>query len=231
MFSKARINSLRLPVVLSSAIMLLGSSALANSVFTENFNFLTPGSAYPFFSDTDKYSQMGVGDYYFLGSGQPAGWTKDIPNVYAWSATSSPTNYGILLNEPTGKLSRVIPGLVANTTYDLIFKYWGDNRPTQYSFNVTMNNITTAFTGTSVTYATALAGPGTFNTATISFLYLGTNPGDSTLTFDETTSGGSEASPIIDDISISVTPEPGFYGVLCLGISGLFFVRRRAVKS
>ncbi len=229
MFSKLRINLLRLPIVLSSAIMLLGPLTLANSVFTENFNSLAPGLAFPFFSNNEKYSQRGLGDYYFLGGGQPAGWTNvNNADVYAWSATASPTNYGILLNEPAGKLSRTITGLVANTTYDLIFKYWGDNRATQYGFDVTINGATTAFTGTGATYATVQAGTFFFNTATISFLYTGLS-GANTLTFDETS--GTEASPIIDDVSISATPEPGFYGVLCLGVSGLFFIRRRTVKT
>jgi MYXO-CTERM domain-containing protein len=179
---------------------------------------------------------------FFAITTAPSGWTFSSPGVYGYAYnTPNGSNLGlgngpydniaILLNENASyiasDISTAVSGLTAGQQYDLSFQYWGDNVPTSdggqtYSFNVNVNGGTTLFANV----VNSGLGSGNFNTANISFVATGST---ADLTFTQLTPlyGGGQASPIIDNISINPTPEPGFYGILALGLAGLAAAFRR----
>ena len=197
------------------------------------------------------------GNYYNIAT-MASGWTLS-PAVYAYAyntpaPASIPTNLGIgggpynniaiLLNEnglgQIATMTNTISGLTAGKTYDLTFQYWGDNEPFvpagTYSFDVNVNGTDTPF----LTQQNIGLGSGNLHTADISFV-ASASPTSLIFTQDTIANGGTSASPIIDNIaisatpsnsiSISATPEPGFYGLLALGLSGIGIVLSRRKKT
>lgn len=136
---------------------------------------------------------------------------------------------GILLNEDNGTALVTVGGLTAGTTYTLSFNESGDNRPgIPYTLNVTID----AALALQSTRQWTVNGPGI--TQTVDFVAQSTS---ASLFFTESSSG--QSSPIVDSILITVpdpissgqVPEPAAAGLLCLGLLGLAFARRRRLTA
>lgn len=191
-------------------------------VFSENFNLTTVGS--PVGSAANpQYSQRGEGDYYHIAA-LPAGWSGS-PLYLAW-APSSTTDWGILLNEPTGSISTTLPlGLTIGQKYILKFDHWGDNRgdaqyDPNYTVSVKVDDSTYTFNGKDVPQGSATLT--NFNTVTVAFTYSGSDG----LKFTQGTN--REASPIIDNITITAVPDGGVTLMLLGGaLVGLETLRRK----
>jgi hypothetical protein len=193
---------LRLAIILAAIGMVASVPAFATTIFSETFASLTPGPSL----GADNYSQRAYGDYRQIES--LPGWSATTLNdgVYAFEYGSD--NFAVLLNEGGHSISQDITGLAAGQSYDLQFEYWGDNRPEDYSFYVTINNATTYFNATGVAAPT-----GAYYTVDIPFVATGTS---TTLTFHETSQ--TEASPIFDNIQIDSVPEPVSFALFGSGL-------------
>jgi hypothetical protein len=175
-----------------------------------------------------EYSQVGDGTYYgdFVING---GWNQ-TGQVLGWSTGTNPTITGILLNE-NGPATFDHLVLTPGTSYTLSFNYWGDNRPTDvygpgsvYGLDYTINGITNHLTNKSWTTSQL----GTFNN--VSYTFTASGPSTS-LIFTETTPSGSEASPIIGNITVaSALPIPGSFVLLFTGLvafSGITWMKKQ----
>ena len=182
--------------------------AFASPIFSETFDSLFAGPSL----GAAPYSQRALGDYRQIVS--LPGWTATA-GVYAFEYGSG--NFAVLLNESGGhSISRVITGLTTGQSYDLLFEYWGDNVPAAYSFNVTIDGVTTSFNAMGVSAPT-----GEFFTVDIPFVAAATS---TDLIFKETS--GTFASPIFDNILINA-PEPATALLAGCAIGLLALVRRR----
>jgi|ERR1017187_2400176 hypothetical protein len=151
-----------------------------------------------------QFSQTEHGQYWTIAS-LPDGWTCSAPScsadgVYAFKGDSG--NTSILLNENgSGLLLSPLESLLPGQLYTLTFDWWGDNEPgSPYGFNVNVNGAITSFSATEPNPEPN----GTFQTGSITFT---APPGPTSITFTQTTPSGSLASPILDNVGVSV-PEP-----------------------
>ncbi len=237
-------KTLRYLLLATTGIIATSGPSFAEVVYSQNFDStvlgqvdIPPTQGGP----SGGFSERSWGSYNDITS-LPAGWsincTDPAPTcgVFAFhgSTPAGDTEFdfdghtAITLNEEPGannSISTTINGLIAGQTYSLSFEYWGDNNPTPadpaYPFDVIVNGNATHYTGNDI-------GPppdGTFNTGTLTFV---ANGGGDTLKFLETTTSPDESSVIIDNISVSDTPEPGTFGMLFLasGILALGWTKR-----
>ena len=178
-------------------------------------------------------------------SGDPVGniterWGSDsayynINNYDTWTFSggtylaAQPTtgNQGVLLNE-NGGIANTVVGLTPNAFYTLSFNYSGDNRPGGiYGVSVDVNGGNVVSLGGLSWNTYNLAGH--LETVQVQANALGAVA----LKFYQTTPGGSSASPIIDDVTLSSVPEPTtmIAGALLLpfGASTIRILRRKNV--
>jgi len=200
-------------------IIMVAVSSHASIIFSENFNDATVSGS-PLVSNSEKWN---LTNYYAALLTSDTQWLL-INQVFVAENGNSPTDKAILLNEnPFGFMitSAPISGLVAGTTYFLTFDHWGDNRSGgTYGFSVLING--TPLSAITRTYG--IPGPG----ATVSIPF--TAPTNSINLSFTATSSIQEASPIIDNISISNIPIPASAWLLGAGLIGLFGLRRKFRK-
>jgi hypothetical protein len=219
--------------------MLAASGARASLIYSEDFNNtaafeganIIPGVgnslAYEAFSD--KYNPA---FYYDLNNAD--GWTFTGGAYYTTNAAG--TDGAILLNEtdPPTTASTTVSGLTVGDQYTLSFLLYGDNRPSQpWALNVDVGRAPVlSLTGADVGPA-AYAG----TTETVSFTALGTS---TSLYFAQNTPGGSQASPIFDDVQITSSlgvetgvPEISTWAMMLIGFGlvGLRLKRRSAALA
>lgn len=155
--------------------------------------------------------------------GNATSLASNADNYGYWSGISTgPSNNGdaFMYYQPTGGnsfMSTTSTGAV-NLTSD--FNFGGINDNLTHTFTLTLARTSTAFD-----YTFAVSGPltGTLPTGNVTRTYTGT----STNTFDTFAIMTSNAALdyTIDNVAISVIPEPGQLGLLALG--GLAHVLRR----
>jgi hypothetical protein len=219
--------------MLAGAVIPVGG-AQASVVYFEDFNNpgfrgteFTAGNASD--NNNDKYVNP---DITFYQAANFDGWTFSNGN----SGAAGPTfmnvynvtgvDGAVLLNEndPGGfATTTVTTGLTANTQYQLSFLYYGDNRPGQiWGLHIDVNGSILDLSGTDQTAGT---NPGSIAT----LLFLSDGVGQAVLSFTQTTLSGSEASPIIDNVTISETPIPATLPLFATGLGafGLLGWRRK----
>ena len=211
--------------LLSVACLSLGFMSAANAaVFTEDFNSPAfvggPVIVFNGGGDSPTSDRWANTNYYSINSGVN-NWTFAGGTLLAaeTTATGTPTGNGALLLNENGGIATNIVGLVVGQQYSISLLLWGDNRPgSSYVFNVSIGD-------------DAWSTPGTDGAA-------GSNPAGSLQTYTFTAgstsetltlfqSSGSQASPIVDDISITAVPEPSTWAMMILGFAGIGFMAYR----
>jgi hypothetical protein len=155
-----------------------------------------------------------------------------INNVNGWTFGSSGTafaeqtdangkvtgNGALLLNENGGVATNVV-GLTFGQQYTLSLLLSGDNRPGQaYVFNVSIGSSSFSTSGVD-----GLAGsnPG----ITENYTFTATSSSEILTLFQ---SSNTQASPIVDDISIAAAvPEPSTWAMMFVGFAGIGFMAYR----
>jgi hypothetical protein len=215
--------NIKFAAALVLGLSLAGSAMASISVYSEDFNSTLLGSSVGANPASQRSGPAG-GDYYFvLPGGLPSGWTS-TGLILGYNTGSDISIY--LHENPVGIISRTITGLTPGHLYNLTFDYWGDNEQGYlYGLDVTVNGALTQYLNQTIP-----AYDGTTHTGSIFFTATGPS---TVLSFGETPAD-TLASPIIDNIDISdvsPTPEPAFYGLIGLGLSGLAVAGRRRKKS
>jgi hypothetical protein len=203
----------------------LTMQAGATIVYSENFNaagFL--GSNLNLVGRDINSERWGPQTAYYTINNYD-GWTFSTSGA-SMAVNTSTADQAVLLNE-NGGVANTVVGLTANAFYTLSFNYSGDNRPGQiYGLAVDANGGTVvSLSGLSWNTFTPA---GHLETVQVQANGLG----QVALKFYQTTPSGSEASPIIDNVTLSTVPEPttmiaGALLLLPFGASTLRILRRR----
>ena len=172
------------------------------------------------------------GAFTYIGPGTVGGWTYGpgggvAGNGSGFTSGNAPAPDGtqvLFLQGPVATASQGLSGFQNGVQYTLSFylstrQNYGD--PSQV-LNVTLDN-QSLFTG-----LTPALGPG-YTLESVSFA---TGAGSHTLEFAGL-DRGVDATLFLDDVSITsaATPEPGLYGILALGLTGLITaVQRRKIS-
>ena len=111
-----------------------------------------------------------------------------------------------------------IVGLVVGQQYDISLLLWGDNRPGRsYVFNISIGSSSWSTAGVD---GTPGSNPGTLE----HYVFTATAASEILRLYQ---SSGTQASPIVDNISIAAVPEPSTWAMLVLGFAGVGFMAYR----
>lgn len=212
-------------VSLSSVIAVNAANigAANAAVYTENFDnpaFInTLSLGYGSTADSASSDRWTNTNYYTINNVD--GWTFNNPGTYIAEQTDTNgvlTGNGALLLNENGGVGTTIVGLVAGQKYDISLLLSGDNRPgSAYVFNISMGGTSWVTTGVD---GSAGSNPGTVEN------YIFTATGSSeTLTLSQSSS--TQASPIVDDLSIAAVPEPSTWAMIILGFASIGFMSYR----
>jgi len=208
-------------VILSAlGTLSLAMQAGAGTVYSETFNASGFLGSNLNLGGTDLNSERwgDVTAYYNINNA--GGWTFGAGDYLA--VNTSTGNQAVLLNE-NGGIANTVVGLTPNASYTLSFNYSGDNRPGEiYGLGVDVN-------GGNVVNLSGLSWT-TQDPAghTETVLVQADGAGDVALEFYQTTPGGSQASPIIDDVTLSTVPDGGLTaGLLGGALMGIGALRRK----
>jgi len=211
--------------LLSIACLSLGLMTAANAaVFTENFNdpaFIgSPVLVFGSTTDSPSSDRWANTNYYLINS-VVNGWTfSGTTPLLAAQTTPAGDLTGdgaLLLNEPSGVATNIV-GLVVGQQYDISLLLSGDNRPGQsYVFNI---SIGTNFWSTPGVDGTPGSNPGTLE----HYLFTATAASETLMLYQ---SSQTQASPMVDNISIAAVPEPSTWAMMILGFAGVGFMAYR----
>ena len=230
----------------------LEAPARASVVWSEDWNpsnFAISGTVAdgPVGDLTDRTGWLNVSYNTFSSTAQTdqKGWTFSGSDFLIINTTSGSPDLGqgaLYLNEccnagVTGgggaTASTTITGLTAGQTYHLDFTYWGDNRPNDgaptypsypgfYDLFLSLNG------GAAITYAGVDQFPGSSAPNVVDLIFTATGPTE-TLAFSQFSSGNSQQSPILGDLTVS-TPEPSTWAMLGIGFAALGFAHSRRTR-
>ena len=214
--------------LLSAACISLGLVSAANAaIFTEDFDnpsFIgAPVLLFGSGSDSPSSDHWANTNYYSINSGVN-GWAFGSSGTYLAAQTDAagnPTGDGALLLNENGGIATNIVGLVVGQQYSISLLLWGDNRPgSNYVFNIAIGSNSWSTPGVD---GNAGSNPGILQ----SYFFTATNTSE-ILTLSQ--SSGTQASPIVDNISIAAVPEPSTWAMMILGFAGIGFLayRRRS---
>ena len=155
--------------------------------------------------------------YYFINDAK--GW--DLQGGAYLARHTGTSDGALLLNENDG-VATTIYNLTPGQTYTLSMLLWGDNREKDpYVLNVNIGGAITIFGGTDLAAGT---NPGT----TLNITFTATSS-STTLRLTESTPAGSEASPIVDNITVTAVPDAASSLLLLgMGLAGLGAWRKRS---
>jgi hypothetical protein len=209
--------------LLSTVCLSLGLMSVANAaVFTEDFNnpaFIgSPVLVYGSGVDSPSSDRWANTNYYAVNNFN--GWTF-AGGAYLAEQTNPAgvtTGNGALLLNENGGVGTNIVGLVVGQKYDISLLLWGDNRPGQpYVFNISIGPNSWTTPGVD-------GNPGS-NLGTIeNYVFTATGTSE---TLKLSQGSATEASPIVDNISIAAIPEPSTWAMLLLGFAGVGFMAYR----
>lgn len=217
---------------LAAAFVSLGSVIAVNAadigaanaaVYTEDFdspafiNSLSLG--YGSTVDSASSDRWANTNYYTINNVD--GWTFNSSGTYIAEQTNAQgvlTGNGALLLNENGGVGTTIVGLVAGQKYDISLLLSGDNRPgSAYVFDISIGGISWVTDGID---GSAGSNPGTVE----NYAFTATASSE-TLTLSQ--SSTTQASPIIDNLSIAAVPEPSTWAMLFLGFAGIGFMSYR----
>jgi len=204
--------------MLAGAVIPVGG-AQASPVYFEDFNSGFQGSSLGL-SGADLSSDKYAITNYFNINNNVDGWSFTSGTYFAQDGRG--TDGAVVLNENGGSALNVL-GLSPNTQYQLSFLYYGDNRPGDiWGLHVDVN-------GSILDLSDTDNAPGTNPGTIATLLFLTNGAGDATVFFNQTTPSGSEASPIIDNVTVSETPIPAALPLFATGLGafGLLGWRRK----
>jgi hypothetical protein len=234
--------------LLSAAVGALACSALsdgvhATTIYTEDFNATgfnggSPvGAGDPVGIVTDRIGWSSPNTT-FTTINSFDGWAF---NGSAFYVTNGAGNGAVYLNEPNG-VALHLQNLATAPTYSVSFTYWGDNRPISYTGSQTASTydlyvwLNGILVDTITDYDRA---PGT-NAGTVVTLFGLLTDGSGNFNLQFTQSTNREASPILDDVTISnnisnqgATPLPAALPLFATGLGafGLLGWRRKRKAS
>jgi choice-of-anchor C domain-containing protein len=178
------------------------------------------------------FSPIPSGTFTTLPSGSTAisGWTVTGNSVdwigSYWQAPPSGDASIDLDGSGAGGVKQTINGLTNGASYTLSFEFSGNPTPHSPDTPVkTLNVSVGSVSNQQFTFDTTGHSTTDMGWELESFIFQGTGL-PTTLLFASQDAAGSATGPAIADVSItanSVTPEPGFYGVLALGLAALAF--------
>jgi hypothetical protein len=194
-------------------LLLSPSGALAAPIFTEDWS-----SASGVFNEIDSSERWAITHYYTSVSDPDWSFSGGV-----FLAVNPDTgDQALSLNEfPTHgtATTTLITGLVPGQLYEVSFEHWGDDQPdaTPYALDVLIDlsvigNISRAY-----------SSPGPGASATFSFTATATSHD---LTFADVTLAG-QSSAIVDNVSVTLVPEPASGALLLGGVAALGLVARR----
>jgi len=202
---------------LACMLALAAGTASAAPIFSDNFD----DPAYSRGTPSADSSERWINTYYSRVNNGVGGWSFSGDVLYAKDGDSA--NGAIVLNERGGSsMSHQLTGLVVGQTYSLDFLLSGDNRPGQlYGLY--------AWIDSDLVFALGTADGEDGSSAGLSEHILFTAKSSTvTLKFNEYTYAGSQASPTIDNVSVSAAvPEPATLALAGISLFGLAATRRR----
>jgi hypothetical protein len=209
---------------LLAAAVTLGASAASAAVYSEDFNaagfvgsslgLTGAGATSDHWANTDYFTINNYDGWTFAGG--------------AYLAQNSGTTDGALLLNENGGVATTLIGLTAGQTYTLSLLLWGDNEPGQaYVFNASVD-------GAQLLSASGIDGaPGSNPGTTYAFNFTPTG-NSATLVLSQASQ--SQASPIIDNISITEAaggvPEPASWALMFagFGLAGVALRHRQSYR-
>jgi hypothetical protein len=212
-------------VLVAALSVVLPAASHAAPVYTEDFNL--PGFEGTSLNLTGidlTSDNWGATDYFNIVANN--GWSFATGAYLATKTDAVPRDGALLLNENGGAAGPLattnITGLTVGQLYDLTFTYWGDNRPGQdYVLRLYFGSgIVDTISGTDGTSGSIPGGTlHTYSfTATANSLVLG---------FGQNSPSGSQASPIVDNLSITAVPVPAAVWLLGSALLGMMGMMRR----
>lgn len=223
-------------LLLSAAVGALAYAALSNGVhaatiYTEDFNAAgfnggtSVGSGDPVGIVTDR-TGWAAPNTTFTTINSFDGWTFSGSTYYV---TNGAGNGAVYLNETNG-VALHLQNLATAQPYNVSFTYWGDNRPISYtgSQSASTYDLYVWLNGVVIDTITDYdREPGTSAGNLVTLLGLfADGSGNFNLQFTQGTN--REASPILDDVTISdnisnqgVTPIPAALPLFATGLGGL----------
>jgi len=184
-----------------------------------------------------NFAGQGAGVMYTTissGSTFAGDWTVGTGNVdwignYWQSPTgvAGPLNGSVDLDGTSpGSISQTIT-TVPNAVYDLTFFLSGNPDGGNPIKTLVVNAGSTGFAP--ITYTTGSNSHGSMDYVSESLLFQATSS-STIISFISADAAGSDWGPVVGGIGVNLaptTPEPGFYGALAIGLSGLFYLVRR----
>lgn len=208
-----------LPIAASLTAALLAfaaGGARADVVFSDNFDNPAYSKGNVRHTATDRWVNTDLSDA-VNGVG---GWTFNGNVLYLKDSHSADGAISLNENDIDNSASHQLTGLVVGKTYALNFLRSGDNRAGQFYGLY-------AWIDTDLIFASGNAdvAPGS-TTGWWEHALFTAKASTATLKFSEYTFPGSQASPVIDNVSVSL-PEPASMSLVGVSLLGLAAARRR----
>ena len=184
---------MRFVAKLAVAALLAGVATGASAVTVYSEDFSAPAFVGGLLSNDDTSDRFGPTTYFFISDAN--GWSFDSSNTFL-ALPIEGSDGALLLNENGrgGSALRLISGLTIGQTYSLSFLLSGDNRPGD------AYRLTGGIAGLSFSVDGTDGAPGSNAGTALSYLFTATGTSHQ-LSFGQV--GLSEASPIIDNITIT----------------------------